>query len=75
VEKRKAKPVRASKFEVARKAATAEPQPYSRDIHFELHAVVEHPSLGTGVVTAVHADRIDVLFADKPRVLLHKAVP
>jgi hypothetical protein len=66
-----ARPARPSAYDVARKGAVGEPAPYSRDTRFRINGLVEHPTFGVGVVAAVGRDRVDVIFPDKTRVLLH----
>ena len=50
----------------------AEAIPFNVRVVFEQGGLVNHPQFGMGVVTKVHVDRkIDVLFADGARTLVH----
>lgn len=45
---------------------------YSPKTTFALEAVVDHPTFGLGLVTAVKgADKVEILFRDGPKVLVH----
>src|SRR5262249_18214612 len=47
-------------------------RPYSTSVRVAVGQLVSHPAFGVGVVTAEReSTKIDVVFADGPRVLLH----
>lgn len=46
-------------------------QTYNMRIRFELHHKLQHPKFGLGVVRAVQSDKIEVVFQDEVRNLVH----
>jgi hypothetical protein len=44
---------------------------YSMKLKFEMNAKIDHPKFGTGVVRAVQPDKIEVIFEDEVRQLVH----
>lgn len=49
----------------------SEKQSYSMKTTFPLHATVDHPKFGVGVVTAVAGHSMEVVFPDGARSLVH----
>lgn len=44
---------------------------YNMKMKFELHTKISHPKFGTGVIRAVQTDKIEVMFEDEIRNLVH----
>lgn len=65
--------VRASDYEAYMKGReNAEVRRYSPKSRFSAGEVIEHPKFGKGVATALKdGDKIEILFPDGPRVLIH----
>ncbi len=58
--------------ELVRGREGAAARPYAISEHFAESDLLQHPTFGLGLVTAVkEANKIDVLFADGPRTLAH----
>lgn len=49
-------------------------QAYSMKSAFVLHATIDHPKFGLGVVTAIAGQSMEVVFADATRSLVHNRV-
>ena len=65
--------VRPNQYEVllrGRSAASA--QPYSTSARMQVGDLLSHPVFGLGAVTGARDNKIDVLFPDRPRVLVHR---
>lgn len=45
---------------------------YSLEDSFHKGDFIEHKTFGTGYVKSIHANKIEVFFEDKNRVLIHK---
>lgn len=50
---------------------TGEKQPYNMRTAFALHATIDHPKFGIGVVTATAPQSMEVVFEDAIRSLVH----
>lgn len=46
-------------------------QSYNMKMTFGMHATIEHPKFGVGIVTAIQGHAIEVTFEDGPRSLVH----
>ena len=44
---------------------------YNMKAKFNLHSTIDHPKFGIGVVTAIQAQSVEVVFADGTRSLVH----
>jgi hypothetical protein len=63
---------RASRYETLLKGKDAAAKSYSPKDKYELGDIMAHPSFGLGVATAIKDHtKIEVLFDDGPRVLVH----
>lgn len=51
--------------------ANASISPYNMRMKFESKGKLEHPKFGVGVIRAVIGDRIEVVFSDEVRTLIH----
>ena len=58
-------------FEELRAKNASKPKPYRISEKFEKDAAVEHPKFGVGYVVNVGDQRIEVVFEDATRVLVH----
>ena len=57
----------------ARLRGGSPPTPYTSRATFDVGAWLEHPTFGTGIVTASDEKRIDVQFGDETRTLVHRS--
>ena len=58
--------------ELLKKYDAAKAKPYAPKSQFSERDLVKHNVFGLGIVTVRRGDKIDVLFADRPRVLVHQ---
>ena len=68
-----ARALRPNEYELlmrGRSAASA--QPYSMSVRTKVGDLLSHPVFGLGAVTGTRDNKIDVLFPDGPRVLVHR---
>jgi hypothetical protein len=52
-------------------AAQGDAQSYNMRMKFTVNTKVEHPKFGLGVIKAAFTDKIEVVFADEVRMLVH----
>lgn len=48
--------------------------PYSMKQKFEKNQKVSHPKFGLGIVKETHTDKIEIIFADEVRALVHNRI-
>ena len=48
--------------------------PFSIKTKFEMDQKIEHPKFGTGFVKGVQTDRVDVMFSDEVKTLMHNKI-
>ena len=53
------------------KIGTSDMQMYSMKQKFEADTAIDHPKFGIGFITAVTADKVEVIFEDEQRLLVH----
>ena len=63
-----------SEYETLVAKVSSDPVPYKMSFKFSANQKVEHPKFGLGVVRSTQSDKIEVLFPDEIRLLVHNRV-
>ncbi len=66
-----AMPTVADYDDLLKKYDSAKAKPYAPTTQFTERDLLNHTTFGLGIVTVRRGDKIDVLFPDKPRTLIH----